>query len=97
MLNDTTRSVFHGKLRSELLAECSTVRYFTSSVIVCICILHEFEDSERGWIKRLRMRPRRVRKIFMRSYSEKGRGAASFESPVFDFRLLREILGALDR
>lgn len=33
----------------------------------------------------------------MRSYPEKGRGAPSFESPVFDFRLLREILGALDR
>ena len=31
------------------------------------------------------------------SYPEKGGGAASFESPVFNFRLLCEILGALDR
>lgn len=35
--------------------------------------------------------------LFIRSYPEKGRGAASFESSVFDFRLLCKILGALDR
>lgn len=36
-------------------------------------------------------------KLFIWSYPEKGRSAASFESPVFDFRLLCKILGALDR
>lgn len=55
------------------------------------------EDSVCSRVKRLRECLYRTYKIFMRSYSEKGRGTSSFESPVFDFRLLCKILRALDR